>query len=46
MHKRLTEKMEFITAIINLLMRFAGVYFSHATQYLIKIGLRKCYVVQ
>lgn len=37
MHKWLTEKMNFIIAIINLLMRFAGVYFSRATQCLRKI---------
>lgn len=36
--------MKFITAIIYLLMRFAGVLFSHVTQDLRKIGLRKWYV--
>ena len=46
MHKWLTEKMKFITAIINLMMRFAGVYLRHAAQYLRKIGLRKWYVQQ
>ena len=36
--------MKFITAIIYLLMRFAGVLFSHVTKDLRKIGLRKWYV--